>query len=68
MLALAEATGIDTDALAFIAHRFDRHALLLDASEPAQRAELEWLMSANFDELATVYKRLRTMVERGGEA
>jgi hypothetical protein len=68
MLAVADATGIDVDALAFVAARFEQHLNVLDAAEPARRAELERLVAEDFDELAAVYKRLRRAVERGGEA
>lgn len=68
MLALAEATGIDLDALAFLAARFEQRLNALDYAEPARRAELERLVAEDFDELAHAYKTLRRMVERGGDA
>ncbi len=68
MHALAEFVGVDLDALAFIAHRFEQRLGMLDAAEPARRAELELLSAEDFEELATAYKLLAVAVEGGGTA
>jgi hypothetical protein len=68
MLALAEHLGLDLDALAFVARRFEHFLRTLDSAEPSRRAELERLAAQDFDELAEVYKVLRRTVERSGEA
>lgn len=67
-LAFAEVTDIDLGALAFLAGRFEQRLSMIDAAEPAQRAELEHLMAIDFAELAEAYTQLAWMVERGGEA
>jgi hypothetical protein len=64
MLAVAEALGISVDTLAFVAQRFAGHVSMIDAAEPARRAELERLVARDFDELATAYKAVKRVVER----
>lgn len=68
MLTVAEVTDIDVNALAFIAERFEHHLGMLDAAEPVRRAELERLVAQDFDELASAFKFLTQMVDRGGAA
>jgi len=69
MLAVAETTGmVDLDAMAFVAARVERHLRMIDAAEPARRAELRRLIEQDFDELARAYKVMERAVERGGEA
>jgi hypothetical protein len=68
MLVLAEHVGVDLDVLAFVARRVEQRLGMLDAAEPARRAELERLAAGDFEELATTYLRLASAVERGGEA
>jgi hypothetical protein len=69
MVAIAEVTGfVDLGALAFIAHRFEQRLGMLDAAEPARRAEAERLVAADVAALADAYKLLAAVVERGGEA
>ncbi len=68
MLALAEHVGIDLDLLEHLRARVEQRLGMLDSAESARRAELEKLVAADFDELAVAYRRLRAMVERGGEA
>jgi hypothetical protein len=68
MLAIGEALGIDVEALAFVARRFERCLGVIDGAERARRAELERLASEDFDELAGAYKRLKRAVERAGKA
>ncbi len=68
MLALAEHLGLDLDALAFVAARFEHRLGMLDAAEPAWRAELERLVAQDITELASAYTVLRRTVERGGTA
>lgn len=69
MLALAEATGVvDLEAMAFVAARVERHLGMIDAAEPARRAEPRRLVEQDFDELARAYKVMERAVERSGEA
>jgi hypothetical protein len=68
MLALAEVTGIDVHALAFVAQRLEQRLNVLDSAEPARRAELERLTAEDFEELASAYKLLAAAVDRAGEA
>ena len=68
MLALAEVTGVDVDALTFLARRFEHRLGVIDAVEPARRREWERLMAKDGDELASAFKTLKRVVERGGKA
>lgn len=68
MLALAPHVGMNLDLLELLRRRFDVHLSMLDAAEPARRAELEKLMVADFDELATAYKKLARTLDRRGSA
>jgi len=63
MLDLAPFIGVDPEALAFLAHRYEERLGLLDAAEPARRAELKRLICQDFDELAAAYKRMARVVD-----
>lgn len=68
MLAVAPLVGIDVEALAFLARRFERRLGMLDAAEPSERLDLAALVSQDFDDLAGAFKLLAAALERGGEA
>lgn len=68
MLALAEVRCIDLEALAFVGRRFERCLRMMDAAEPAQRAQLEQLVAEDFEGLATTFKVLARLVDRAGTA
>jgi hypothetical protein len=68
MLAIGEHLGINLEALAFVSRRFATRGSMLDAAEPARRAEIERLMFEDFTELAGAFKLLAAAVKRGGEA
>jgi len=55
MLAIAEATGMNLEVLAFIARRFEQRLNVLDTAESGRRAELEQLVADDFAELAKAY-------------
>jgi len=64
MLAIAPHVRISLDLLELLRHRFEQRLGMIDGAEPTRRAELELLVVADFDELATTFKRLARIVKR----